>query len=257
MRGTIVRIGVAGAGALLALGLFAAQPAGADPSGGHGVTHGSDTTCFTAGGPQGKSHSDPDGMSNGGADKPGCPGGFDADQDGNNGCGNDADREDDNNGHCGRTGDKEKDVAEPTTSTTTTTTTTTGTVTPDDGTVAPDTEVDDCQIDPKEATGCDDTAGTAAGIRTTGTGTLVSGAAAGTSAPGTTADIAATGAGTDSAPAATAAEPQTQVLGQTLEQGPSALARTGAGVGGMALLGGLLCGSGRLAVLARRFTRIG
>ena len=136
MRGTIVRIGVAGAGALLALGLFAAQPAGADPSGGHGVTHGSDTTCFTAGGPQGKSHSDPDGMSNGGADKPGCPGGFDADQDGNNGCGNDADREDDNNGHCGRTGDKEKDVAEPTTSTTTTTTTTTGTVTPDDGTVA-------------------------------------------------------------------------------------------------------------------------
>ncbi|HLF41791.1 MAG TPA: hypothetical protein VI854_10015 [Acidimicrobiia bacterium] len=41
-------------------------------------------------------------MANGGADKPGCPGGVDrSDQDGNNGCGNDADFEDDNNGRCG------------------------------------------------------------------------------------------------------------------------------------------------------------
>ncbi|MBW3669506.1 MAG: hypothetical protein KY443_09885, partial [Actinobacteria bacterium] len=49
-------------------------------------------------GTQGKSTSDPDGMSNGGADKPGGSGGFDADKDGNNGCGNDDDFEDDNNG---------------------------------------------------------------------------------------------------------------------------------------------------------------
>ena len=48
---------------------------------------------------------------------------------------------------------------------------------------------------------------------------------------------------------------QTQVLGATLAR-PSVLARTGAGVGGLALLGGLLCGGGRLAVLARRFLRI-
>ncbi len=50
---------------------------------------------------QGKSTSDPDGMTNGGADKPGGSGGFDADKDGNNGCGNDDDFEDDNNGNCG------------------------------------------------------------------------------------------------------------------------------------------------------------
>jgi hypothetical protein len=52
--------------------------------------------------PQGHSPSDPDGMGNGGMDKPGMDGGFDDDQDGNNGCGNDADREDDNNGWCGK-----------------------------------------------------------------------------------------------------------------------------------------------------------
>jgi hypothetical protein len=53
-------------------------------------------------GNQGKSASDPDGMKNGGADKPNGPGGIDkADQDGNNGCGNDDDFEDDNNGNCG------------------------------------------------------------------------------------------------------------------------------------------------------------
>jgi hypothetical protein len=53
-------------------------------------------------GTQGKSTSDPDQMTNGGADKPGGAGGFDADKDGNNGCGNDDDFEDDNNGWCGR-----------------------------------------------------------------------------------------------------------------------------------------------------------
>jgi hypothetical protein len=52
--------------------------------------------------PQGYSTSDPDGMTNGGADKPGGTGGLDkTDQDGNNGCGNDTDFEDDNNGLCG------------------------------------------------------------------------------------------------------------------------------------------------------------
>ncbi|HVL64524.1 MAG TPA: hypothetical protein VM573_05060 [Actinomycetota bacterium] len=51
---------------------------------------------------QGKSPSDPDGMENGGADKPGGSGGeYQWDQDGNNGCGNDTDFEDDNNGNCG------------------------------------------------------------------------------------------------------------------------------------------------------------
>jgi hypothetical protein len=51
---------------------------------------------------QGKSPSDPDGMENGGADKPGGSGGVDLDdQDGNNGCGNDNDFEDDNRGNCG------------------------------------------------------------------------------------------------------------------------------------------------------------
>src|SRR5437016_5765468 len=90
------RIGAIGAGALLALGIFAAAPS-AGASGTHG-RNSDDAACFTATGQtQGRSHSDPDGMSNGGADKPGCTGGFDADRDGNNGCGNDADREDDNN----------------------------------------------------------------------------------------------------------------------------------------------------------------
>jgi hypothetical protein len=54
----------------------------------------------------------------------------------------------------------------------------------------------------------------------------------------------------------TTTAPSTQVLGETLSR-PSALARTGAGVGGLALLGLVLCGSGRLAVLARRILRIG
>ncbi len=60
-------------------------------------------------GTQGKSSSDPDGMANGGADKPDevladgqVQGGFDDDHDGNNGCGNDDDFEDDNNGWCGK-----------------------------------------------------------------------------------------------------------------------------------------------------------
>ena len=68
-----------------------AHPSGKDKSVEHGKS-----------GNQGKSGSDPDGDSNGGADKPNGPGGTDkADQDGNNGCGNDDDFEDDNNGNCG------------------------------------------------------------------------------------------------------------------------------------------------------------
>src|SRR5439155_26178542 len=144
MRTTIARIGVTGAGALLAVGLFAAVPAGASGSAGHGINS-QDSSCFTATGhTQGRSHSDPDGMSNGGADKPGCPGGFDADQDGNNGCGNDADREDDNNGRCGRQKAGPADAgptgpAAPTSSTTTTSTSTTTTTGPA-ATVAPTVE---------------------------------------------------------------------------------------------------------------------
>src|SRR5437879_4516292 len=158
MRPTIARIGALGTGALIALGLFAAAPAGASGSAGHGVNS-ADSTCFTAGDhTQGRSHSDPDGRSNGGADKPGCPGGFDADQDGNNGCGNDADREDDNNGRCGRQKAGPADAgatgpAAPTSSTTTTSTSTTTTTGPA-ATVAPTVEPTDCQVDPKEATDC-------------------------------------------------------------------------------------------------------
>lgn len=65
-------------------------------------TTGDDGTEWGHGpGTQGRSNRDPDGDANGGADKPGCDGGFDDDRDGNNGCGNDADFEDDNNGRCG------------------------------------------------------------------------------------------------------------------------------------------------------------
>src|SRR5256885_16832853 len=154
-------MGVIGGGASLAVGLFAFAPAaGASDSAGHGVNH-EDSSCFTGTGQtQGRSHSDPDGMSNGGADKPGCTGGFDADRDGNNGCGNDADREDDNNGNCGRKPKHDGgDVVSPpasTTTTSTTTTTTTRSTAP--VSVSPAVEVDtgeptDCQIDPKEAVG--------------------------------------------------------------------------------------------------------
>ena len=222
MRGTIVRIGATGAGALLALGLFAAQPAGADGSGGKGEA--SDTTCFTATGhTQGRSHSDPDGMSNGGADKPGCPGGFDADKDGNNGCGNDADREDDNKGNCGRR--RARGRAAPSTTTTTA----------------------NISVQPNIGASATMAASATAGA------TLATAASAAT-------DTAVSGAGADSPPAAQVGSPvpasQTEVLGET-QQRPSALVRTGLAIAGMVLLGGVLCGSGRLAVLARRLLRIG
>jgi hypothetical protein len=259
MRTTIARIGALGAGAVLAVGLFATAPAGANGSSGHGVNR-EDSTCFTATGhTQGRSHSDPDGMSNGGADKPGCPGGSGVDQDGNNGCGNDADREDDNNGNCGRqkTTESGPGVTAPSTSTTTTsssssTTTTTGGPAV---TVAPTAELSDCQVDPKEATDCPasaQAAGTGARLSVAAATPATGAAAAGsTGAAGTT---AATNADTGATTTTTA--PATEVLGEQISR-PSALARTGAGVGAMALLGVVLCGGGRLAVLARRLLRIG
>ena len=206
MRTTIARIGATSAGALLAVGLFAAAPAGASGSGGHGINS-QDSTCFTATGhAQGRSHSDPDGMSNGGADKPGCPGGVDKDRDGNNGCGNDADREDDNNGWCGRKpkGD-DRSAPAPTpkaapTPTTTTSTTTTTVAPPAPATVEPTVEPSDCQVDPKEAQGCD---------QTTATG-----------------DASTSDAGTE-------------VQSHT-DDGSSPIADTSAGVGGLSLLGALL-----------------
>jgi len=70
--------------------------AGATKSGGSGGS---------TSGTRGKSPSDPDGMENGGLDKPGGQGGTIGAQDGNNGSGNDIDCEDDNRGkgvpgHC-------------------------------------------------------------------------------------------------------------------------------------------------------------
>lgn len=257
MRKTIVRIGIAGAGAMLALGLVGfAPPAGA--AGSHGVNS-EDSTCFTANGPQGRSHSDPDGMSNGGADKPGCPGGFDADQDGNNGCGNDADREDDNNGHCGNGKGHDNDGAAPVPPSSTTTTTTTTTTTAPDAVAAPAAgpevepavELTDCQIDPKEATDCPDS--TSAGLA--GSARLAP-AGDGATAETVPSDVSSTAIATEEAPASSSATPGTTVLGETLTR-PAALARTGAGVGALTLLGLGLFGGGRLTALARRLTRIG
>lgn len=231
MSATITRIGATGAGALLAIGLFAAPPAGAQPSERSGRGQGPQTaTCFDeTGRTQGRSHSDPDGMANGGFDKPGCAGGFDADRDGNNGCGNDADREDDNNGHCGRPG---------------------GGPTPNPPSNAPDPApaTDDGGI--SAASVGNDPSPT--GTETTGTETTGSDPASGDPVV-----VAAESAGTDDTAAAGVPDSVgTEVLGQTMER-PSTLARTGAGVGGLALLGGLLCGGGRAAVLARRLLRIG
>lgn len=228
MSGTITRIGMTSAGALLAIGLFAAPPAGAKSSQRDEQAARSHTAaCFDeTGQTQGRSHSDPDGMRNGGFDKPGCRGGFDSDRDGNNGCGNDADREDDNNGRCGRD-------AEPSGSSSTTSTTT-------------GQAVDD-----------DELSASSVGAGSVGDGSVATGTAAGT---GPTTDVEAADAGADdTAPGdadSTATEPTTTVLGETLER-PGTLPRTGAGVAGLTLLGGLLCGGGRLAVLARRFMRIG
>jgi len=266
MRGTIVRIGATGAGTLLALGLFAAQPAMADGSGRHSNNERTGkVTCFNGEGrTQGRSLSDPDGMSNGGADKPGCDGGLDADKDGNNGCGNDADREDDNKGHCGH----QKDEAPSNTSAEAasvkaekvdadievrcqghhhdTTSNTTGTEVSAAGTA------NSCSCPKNEDTavlGAGDVKAQAAGVLTAQALTTTPAADTTVSGAGTTAP-----AGTEAATTTNA--PGTQVLGESLTR-PGTLARTGAGVGGLALLGGLLVGGGRLTVLARKLLRIG
>jgi hypothetical protein len=87
---------VAAASLLLGLSLTLALPLG--PAAAAGESDRVTAAAHT----QGRSASDPDGLSNGGADKPGHTGGYTSDRDGNNGCGNDDDREDDNNGWCGR-----------------------------------------------------------------------------------------------------------------------------------------------------------
>lgn len=227
MRGLIVRVGATGAGALLALGLLAGPSAAKGSDKAKGATKvrvSNKVTCFQPEGKtQGRSPSDPDGETNGGADKPGCTGGVDpGDRDGNNGCGNDADREDDNNGNCGGENGQGSELSDNE---------------PPEGQVAgsePDLGNDgDATVD----------------TETDGTDVTVQGAGleseSATPAP-------------EAAPAAqtTTPEPETQVLGETLTA-PDTLPRTGAAVGGLALLGGLLVGGGRLMVLIRKLLRIG
>ncbi len=283
MRGNVVRIGSTAAGVLLALGLFATPPAGATGSGKHSKSDRHEvrsersdrgkSSCFEASGRvQGRSQSDPDGMSNGGADKPGCTGGFDADRDGNNGCGNDADREDDNNGRCGgekvrgdrRTKPARDDAAKvkaaklesdkkdrcrrdesdtpPTTAPTT---------------VAP-ADIEACSC-PKD----DTTTGASVDTVKVSTAATPDVALLAAEAPTTTTTaptevLGATLTNPAAVESTTTTTTPTEVLGQTLEQpSASALPRTGAGIAGLALLGGLLFGGGRLLVLARRFLRIG
>jgi hypothetical protein len=226
MSGTITRIGATGAGALLAIGLFAVPPAGAEPSDRSDRDQAAHTAaCFDeTGKTQGRSHSDPDGMENGGFDKPGCTGGFDADRDGNNGCGNDADREDDNNGHCGGKGGNDTAPA---------------------SSVNTPPATDDGRIVAASVPTEPSATGIAAATETTGSA-LTAGAP----------DVAAESAGTGDTSGDPADTVGTEVLGQTMER-PSTLPRTGAGVAGLTLLGGLLCSGGRVALLARRLLRIG
>ena len=235
MRGLIVRIGATGAGALLALGLLAGPSAakGSDKqSSAQKARESNKVTCFQPEGKtQGRSLSDPDGDTNGGADKPGCTGGVDAgDRDGNNGCGNDADREDDNNGNCGGGNGQVPDNEPPL----------------DEG---PGDEPGQ-QEDGDDAT--DDTGTDGVDVIVEGAGLESESATpAAVAADTTTADTAAVTVPDDTTP-----EPETQVMGETLTA-PDTLPRTGATVGGLALLGGLLVGGGRLTVLARKLLRIG
>jgi hypothetical protein len=222
-----------------------------------------------AGHTQGRSHSDPDGMTNGGPDKPGCSGGVNAlDQDGNNGCGNDLDREDDNNGNCGRQKTAEsssvpsaKPKAEGEVEVegetherghlcsghTMTTSTAAGSTT----SVAGMSE-EKCSC----ALGSEAQFSTPAKVAAQVAGTT-SVSATGTTTPSPETSVSAAGSNRTAAGVTTpTTAPGTQVLGETLSR-PSALARTGAGVGVMALLGVVLCGSGRLALLARRLLHLG
>ena len=258
-------------GAALALGLvLSAAPAahaggnhGNDEKGqGHRVVSESRADVDTSDWPQGKSLSDPDGDSNGGWDKPGFhgedDGEDDGDRDGNNGCGNDEDRSDDNNGNCGGEaeptvdveGDEDADVDEPCA---------------DDNhgsrvkAVATSRDGDhhgskvsavaksndaDC---PDHDTTDDGTTDDDTTVSPAGTETRTQFGAAGipTSVLGAT----------EVAPAETTTTatttPGTQVLGIS-EMAPDTLARTGAGLGALALAGGLCFGGGRLAGLIRR-----
>ena len=236
MRRSMFRIVATGAGGLLALGLLAG-PSAADGSGNQSkaasqAQESSKVACFQPEGKtQGRSLSDPDEIENGGADKPDpdCTGGVNLDdRDGNNGCGNDDDREDDNNGNC------EGDEGQG----------------PDDAAEQPgDDSGDTTTVNAEEVAG--DVEVLAAGSDSDAGGPAAE--ASGTNDP---ADPAAASAADDTTPAAQPTIPDTQVLGQTLSA-PDTLARTGAGVGGLALLGGLLVGGGRLTVLARKLLRIG
>jgi hypothetical protein len=232
MRTVIVRIGATGAGALLALGLLAGPSAAKDSdqkSSAEKAREGNKVTCFQPDGEtntQGRSLSDPDGDTNGGADKPDpdCTGGVDAtDRDGNNGCGNDADREDDNNGNCEGDGTAADEPDQP-----------------EDG--------DDVTVNPETVEGDVNVQSAAAASE--------SGTPATETSSTTPADPAAVPAADNPTPAADTTTPETTVLGETLTA-PDTLPRTGAAVGGLALLGGLLVGGGRLTVLARKLLRIG
>lgn len=235
MRRVIVRIGATGAGALLALGLLAgpsAAKASDKQSNAEEARKSNKVTCFQPeGSTQGRSLSDPDGDENGGADKPDtdCTGGEDtSDRDGNNGCGNDADREDDNNGKCGGEG----------------------------GEVSGPPQGQGPGNKPGNKDAGDDVTKTDDGdVSVQGTGLESQSGTPAAAADPTTVDPAAV---TDTTPAAqtAATEPETEVLGVTLSA-PDTLPRTGAGLGGLALLGGLLVGGGRLTVLARKLLRIG
>ena len=308
---TTARIGASAAGALLALGIFAAAPPAEASSGHrpHGVNS-AGTACFTATGKtQGRSHSDPDGMSNGGADKPGCTGGFDADRDGNNGCGNDADREDDNNGNCGR---QKTRPAAPAPAVKVEAEAHQQSADHDTPKVeAKHDEADDDVVRDRQH-GCHDSLGSSttsttvagpavAGVALTASGNCgcvlgaaasavpaaaapaaatltalgstpsgsaaitVSGAAATSPDTGAT-EAGSTGpAGTEVAAADTTVttQPATVVLGENVTRPsststrpstlPGALARTGAALGGLVLVGAGLAWSGRLTAFSRRF----
>ncbi|HEV3364870.1 MAG TPA: hypothetical protein VG795_12175 [Acidimicrobiia bacterium] len=114
-----------------------------------------------------------------------------------------------------------------------------------------DADGSDDQVDVNVGTASDGPAagGTADNLTAVAGSDVAVDSAGETTAPGTVAAAAEAGPAPDGA--------QTQVLGETLERGPGTLARTGAGVGGLALLGGALCGAGRLTALARRLLGIG
>jgi hypothetical protein len=221
MRNGMYRIAATGAGSLLALGLLAG-PSAADGSENQSkadskVQQSNKVTCFQ---PEGKTQ----GRSLSDPDDMENGGADKSDPD-CNGCGNDDDREDDNNGNCegdgaqgpGDAADQPGDDRDDT-----------------DTTVNADEVAGDVEV---QAAGSESDAGVPA-------------------AESTSTDPATVSAADATTPAAATTAPETQVLGETLTA-PDTLPRTGAAVGGLALLGGLLVGGGRLTVLARKLLRIG